>query len=365
MPVKPRFKNLDSIRTLAFASTFLAHAFSTTSPEVSESLLYGAAVHLREVYGFGVPVFFVLSGFLISYLMLFEQESVGSLGVGGFYVRRALRIWPLYFLVLVVGFVAFPLVRGLVEPSPYVETASPLWYVLFAGNFDQIRTDALPYGVGLGPTWSIGIEEQFYLVWPLLLVAFPGRRFLVPILGVYLASVVLSPLLRLPAKHTIFAMIYLSTGAAYAYLAYYREDLVRRWTDVPDAVPVLLAGAMVAAMYVTTVADTYLPIPLIGLLIGYLLVQQCYTRRFDLSSVPLLERAGKYTYGLYLYHTICNFAVHVAVVDILQVGETPVLAVLVKPALALTLSAVVSVASYRYLERFFLQLKRKRFTALS
>ena len=71
--MKFRFENLDSIRTIAFLSTFLAHAFYAESQEVLDSSMFQWAVKFREIFSFGVPVFFVLSGFLITYLMLKEE----------------------------------------------------------------------------------------------------------------------------------------------------------------------------------------------------------------------------------------------------------------------------------------------------
>lgn len=362
MRPQARFKNLDSIRSIAFLSTFLAHCFSTSSAEVLASPAYRGAVAFRSAYGFGVPVFFVLSGFLITYLMLREQEGLGRFSVLRFYTRRALRIWPLYYLVLLFGFVAFPLLRSLVEPQPYHESASPLLYAFFLSNFDQIRAGVLPYGVGLGPTWSISVEEQFYLLWPLMLMLFPRRRFAIPTIGVLGLAMVLSPLLALPREHTLFSMIYLAMGAAFAYASFYDEDRVVRLARTADAVPLAAAVVMVAAMQATGRIPGYFLFPIIGLLIGYLIVQQCFTRGFDLSRVPLLERTGKYTYGLYMYHSLCIFAVHALFQDVLAVEDTPLLVVGVKPVLSLLLSGVVSYLSYRWLERFFLDLKRSKFT---
>lgn len=362
MSIQARFKNLDSMRTVAFLSTFLAHAFHTGSAEVQASAAYRGAIALRTVYGFGVPVFFVLSGFLITYLMLREQEGVGAFSVLRFYTRRALRIWPVYFLVLLFGFVLFPLVRSIFEPEPYRETADALWYVSFLSNFDQLRRQALPYGVGLGPTWSISVEEQFYVLWPLLLVLFPRRRFLAPIGAVFLVALVLSPLLDLPNEHTLFCMIYLSSGAAFGYTSFYHQETIERLTRTSDLVPLCLAATMLGAMYLTTEIRAYALIPFIGILVGYLIVHQCWTRGFDLSRIPVLERAGKYTYGLYLYHSICIFVVHALFQDVLDVPDTVFLVVVAKPLLALFLSALVAYGSYRYFESFFLELKRTRFT---
>ena len=85
--MKFKFENLDSIRTIAFLSTFMAHAFYTESAQVKSSTSFQWAIQFQEIFSFGVPIFFVLSGFLISYLMLKEQEEVGTFNLKNFYYQ--------------------------------------------------------------------------------------------------------------------------------------------------------------------------------------------------------------------------------------------------------------------------------------
>jgi peptidoglycan/LPS O-acetylase OafA/YrhL len=90
--MKFRFPNLDSIRTLAFLSVFAAHSFSTENTVILRNDFYLVALSLRKLFAFGVPIFFVLSGFLISYLMLNEQDRKNDFSIKNFYIRRVLRI---------------------------------------------------------------------------------------------------------------------------------------------------------------------------------------------------------------------------------------------------------------------------------
>src|SRR5580704_19259125 len=124
-------------------------------------------LHLQGVFAngwMGVDLFFVLSGFLITGILIDTKQSEGYLK--DFYARRCLRIWPLYYSLI---FFMFVVVRFL-NPSEFhtvVQTSSPWWaFPLFLQNFLlPVSTDAAG---PLGVTWSLAIEEQFYLIWPLI-----------------------------------------------------------------------------------------------------------------------------------------------------------------------------------------------------
>lgn len=156
---------LDVLRFVAFLMVYLAHALSVTtaSPRWLQVLKHAA--------GFGVPLFFALSAYLITELLTFEDRVSGSVDVRRFYYRRILRIWPLYFTVLIAGFFISRLLPG--EPIPLVALLS---YIFLVGNWYTVRYGYL--SSGLSPLWSIPIEEQFYLLWPLLL-RYAKRRSLV------------------------------------------------------------------------------------------------------------------------------------------------------------------------------------------
>jgi peptidoglycan/LPS O-acetylase OafA/YrhL len=140
---------LDGLRFLAFASVFLAHGmWGTPRPWLAR---------LQPVGNYGVDLFFVLSSYLLTTLLLREQAATGRIHVIAFWLRRGLRIWPLYVAV----------VLGLA-----VATSLSWWYVLglatFAFNWQLTvpftGTPALLTAMTL--LWSLSVEEQFYWVWP-------------------------------------------------------------------------------------------------------------------------------------------------------------------------------------------------------
>jgi len=147
---------LDGIRALALGLVLFSH-----------NVIYDRFTHLRPfaVAGFiGVGVFFVLSGFLITTLLLREEERTGSISLRLFYLRRALRLFPaLWLYLLVIGLIWL---SGGLPDHPWHSLVSSLLYVRnFVGR-----------GHETGHLWSLAIEEQFYLLWPLVLVGLPRRN---------------------------------------------------------------------------------------------------------------------------------------------------------------------------------------------
>ena len=355
-----RFKNLDSIRTIAFLSTFMAHAFYSNDASILNSKAFGIASVFSEVFSFGVPIFFVLSGFLISYLMLNEQEVNNKFSLGKFYARRILRIWPVYYAVIIIGFVLFPLLRQYILNDPYIESANIIYYLTFLSNFDQLNSGDLPFGVGLGPTWSVSVEEQFYLFWPLLLIIFKKKMFVIPILMTLAISIIFTFSFDLMAKNTIYCFTYLSIGGLFGYLAIYKKELVQKLVKIPSYLffSLILMLFILMTIYVYW-SSNFIFIILVSILIGYSIIFQCYSNKNELRKIPFLEKIGKYTYGLYLYHVICNFIVHILIDDIFKINDTLFLTLIIKPVSSLILSLIISYLSYHYFEQLFLNLKTK------
>ncbi len=163
-------------------------------------------LHLISDNGWmGVDLFFVLSGFLITGILLDTKQSDGYFR--NFYARRCLRIWPLYYSVLLFMFVIVPFVRPSEAHAVFEARSSPWWaFPIFLQNF-LVPIPAMATGP-LGVTWSLAVEEQFYLVWPLVVrfcteaqlrkiaiavdLSFSGSAFLfVPASGQYLLEHVL------------------------------------------------------------------------------------------------------------------------------------------------------------------------------
>lgn len=285
--VSGRILQFDGLRAVAFAAVFINH--STHTP-----LLWA-----------GVDIFFVLSGFLITGILL-QRKRDGSGYFGPFYRRRAFRILPSYLLTIVIyGFLSS------------WQGYKPLWLFLLAPNVQDLRHN----GQTLLPLWSLAVEEQFYLLWPIV-VLFTSERML---LRLSLAAVVLTPILRMlctpymPNHLYIYSLTpfradLLCAGAALSLLWKGRTPvtaaLIERWSWPLCLVGFgLFAGTQVwpvfrlASNSVPANGFVYL-FSLLGAtgLLAAALTSKGWFRR--LLSYPPLRYLGEISYTMYLIHVV-------------------------------------------------------------
>jgi peptidoglycan/LPS O-acetylase OafA/YrhL len=163
MRIPRHIPQLDILRGIAVLVVMLAHSSGNVP-----------SLHLNPVFRYGrtgVDLFFVLSGFLITGILLRTKDDSGYLV--NFYARRALRIWPLYLCVLAFGFLVVPIVQAQMRPTVFEQCHPWQAYLVFVQNI------LVPKGGTFGPlevTWSLCVEEQFYLVWPLVVLLFSPRN---------------------------------------------------------------------------------------------------------------------------------------------------------------------------------------------
>ena len=217
-----RLPGLDGLRAVAIALAVLRHIQLN---RVAQGTLVTRMLEL-DLGNLGVRIFFVLSGFLITTLLLSEHEATGRISLPRFYLRRSLRIMPAYYAFLAA--MAGGAVLGLVPVTP---RGLPL-SALYASNYFGLGT----IGWTLAHTWSLSVEEQFYLLWPGALVLAGARR------GFLVAAVILavSPVFRVLATHgawhshwrTAFECVAdaLATGCLLAYL----RGAMWAWTPYRD-----------------------------------------------------------------------------------------------------------------------------------
>lgn len=127
--------------------------------------------HFIKIVGeLGVTLFFTLSGFLITYLLLAEKEKFNTIHAKAFYIRRVLRIWPLYYLIIILGLFVFPHISFFNIPvyteGVYYKFSTKVFF--YAILFPNIVNNLYAYMPFMAQSWSIGVEEQFYLIWPWL-----------------------------------------------------------------------------------------------------------------------------------------------------------------------------------------------------
>lgn len=169
-PSRRHLAELDVIRFWAFFAVFFFHAYRIYPALLTVPFghfIFLVSVAVKEAGRFGVDLFFTLSAFLITSLLISEKQETGVVHLGKFYIRRMLRIWPLYFAV---AFLAFGAAAMLGEPEvhsyfwPFVLLV-PNWAWVMLGTPHVIHTAFLSLMV----FWSLGMEEQFYLLWPLIM----------------------------------------------------------------------------------------------------------------------------------------------------------------------------------------------------
>jgi peptidoglycan/LPS O-acetylase OafA/YrhL len=161
-----RIPSLDGLRAISILFVIIGHTAETMPRlEGAAGSLFHALTLMAGNGGLGVTVFFVLSGFLITTLLLKEIRKTGRLSIKAFYIRRAFRIWPaFYMMVAVVVFL------GIIKAIP-LTVGEAVSASLFFWNY-------YPRGATwfLGHVWSLSVEEQFYVIWPLLLKFLGVRR---------------------------------------------------------------------------------------------------------------------------------------------------------------------------------------------
>jgi peptidoglycan/LPS O-acetylase OafA/YrhL len=375
-PTPPRFADhlpaLDGVRGLAILAVLLFHFVAQTTATNS----FERAVNTVLNYGsLGVDLFFVLSGFLITGILYGAQSSPHYFR--NFYMRRVLRIFPLYYLVLAVIFLLLPLVPALRDTHLVSLREHQWWAWLYAVNiYLSLKSAwALSY---IEHFWSLAVEEHFYLVWPLvvwLLAARPRALLMTSILvavasfaGRILASAMGVSVVTTTVL-TPFQLDALCLGAFFAVWLRQPggEDGVRR-ALVPLAVGGVLIVGVTYAVHLFIDAGRSVSVPVRGgafrVLFAVLIVWVIFSPVASLGSRffrcrPMIV-LGKYSYGLYVYHHFFSYFMirHGTEFALARVVGSHTLAVWLQAAAGIALSMAVAWASYEWFEKRFLKLKR-------
>ncbi len=356
---------LDCLRFMAFLSVFFYHcipgepSFYEGWPHAIVSFI-GATVTAGE---FGVPVFFVLSAYLITNLLLREKERTGRLDTRSFYIRRILRIWPLYYSFLAVASLLPFILRY--QSMPLIWIAG---YSLLAGNWVQAFAAYSPATLMAHPLWTVSIEEQFYLIWPLVV----RKASRASIAGIAIALLVAANLSRvllafsdLPSR---FQVINQNTVSNLDPIAL--GVLLALALKEPPALSSLKRVALLLAcvfsmigvggiIEVHRVTGAVVGKPLVAFASAGILVSFLGVRNHVICN-PIVQYLGKISYGLYVIH----FATWLCVAHFLKefAGRYETLGGRIEmAALALAITIAVASMSYKWLETPFLRLK-ERFT---
>lgn len=349
------FGSLNGLRFLCIIAVMWHHSPARAS-------LDSATTALPLLRGFlGVDFFFVLSGFLITTLLLREEARDGRFSLRGFYWRRILRIVPVYFLVVTLVAIWFIGVRGLWDLGPLLP-----YYYLFLSN---MLVEDIPL---LTITWSLSVEEQYYLIWPTLLLLLPmaGRARM----GVLLALIILCFLsaegllawmgLRpIATEHALWRVPVSSyhailIGSLAAMVLHSRRGFAVLFRGLGHPGAPLVAFALLYGVLLLAPGDlpgwpNVLVHGSMCLCLIAIVIREDHWMAAPLSWRPV-ARVGEISYGLYLYHLIGrDFGVRLSNLVDLPPAYAPWLAT----ALFVPLSIAMAEISFRSFERYFLSFK--------
>lgn len=339
---------LDGLRGIAILSVMVFH-FSCVFENGATQFDHWV-VSLASHGSRGVDLFFVLSGFLITRILIRSRESTNCLQ--SFYMRRILRIFPVYFLYV---FIVFGIVRHF-DPMSMQHTR--LWpYVAYISNWQKETGLTDPH---LTHMWSLAVEEQFYLVWPLLVLLCPPRRLIQVSAGICLLALGLRILAtgqvapQILFRMTPFRADALAGGAIIACLfeSEHRDELIKRFA-LPVAGLVLLATL---ALHGSSYAHA---LEFSGIVVGCAALI-FFAAQHNPSALrhPVLTAIGKYSYGMYVYHLLMGSLIW----SLLKTFHNVVpFAALKWSYFPIASACVFAVAwlSYHYFEMPFLRLKEK------
>lgn len=360
------FPNLDGIRFIAALMVIVNHVEQI-------SLAYDLPncfdnEFIKKTGRLGVCLFFVLSGFLITFLLFREEKVTRTVSLKWFYIRRILRIWPLYFLIILLGLFVYRFIPALKFPLHDYTIYNGnmlsilLLFIFFMPNIVLIKFGAIPY---VAQTWSIGTEEQFYLFWPVLNKYI--RNKLVLIIGVFCLFFFAKTffawrvagnesyrfwhelMITIPIQH-------MAIGAFFAYIASYPSrflDLLR--TLFFHRLVQVLAFASLLLIILFNIYIPYIQEEYMCFVFGLIIYNAALNDKnvFLLNNKPL-SYLGKISYGLYMYHPV---AIVFSIIMMKYLGLSSYK--MLTYALVLTVSIGVSVLSYEYFEKYFFKLKNK------
>lgn len=369
------FPNLDGLRFISFFVVFLYHSYLSIFSYLKDSQpnVYRVVEFFSKNGNLGVNFFFVLSGFLITYLLIKEKEFTGRIHVPNFYVRRILRIWPLYYLCVLVGFVGFGLLKKMTG-EPFVENADPWYYIFFIANFDIMNTwPQKPDALLLSVLWSVAVEEQFYLSWPLILSIVPLKKYRYVFPSIILLSLVFRAFhsgggdreFAFRYFHTFSLIGDMALGGLFAYFVSYENKFKTYIINLPKLVILLIY--ILTLVFTLFKDEIFVPgIPVIferiviAFCFGMIILEQNYAKHslFKMSEMKLMSKLGIYTYGLYCLHFLgLYFAIKL--MNALHLNGSLNHVAFSMTVLALIISVIVSLMSYHLYEKWFLRLKDK------
>lgn len=374
------FPNLNAVRFLAALLVIIHHVERTKYKFGLPNIYINSFV--GGVFGHvGIILFFVLSGFLITYLLLEEYKRSGTISIKGFYIRRVLRIWPLYYLIIILGLYVLPHIAFFYMPG-YTEFvhnnlgAKSIMYLTFLSNLAHVLYEHVPYS---SQTWSVGVEEQFYLIWPLLILfALSRKKMLTMLLSfiiIYLALkavIVYQYAIDMNNIHAMKLWLYwdhfsidcMAIGGIGACLLFYKKERILNilFNQYVQLVLYIIIAIVVVRGWTVPWFNNEFYAVTFAILILNLAANPKSILKLEYKPLNYL---GKISYGLYMYHNIMILIVLKLIMSTGLFNVSSMAGGVLFQILCLAGSILIAAISYRYFEKPFLKAKTRYTTVYS
>ena len=357
--MREKFHTFDALRFFSFFLVYMSHLPYTLFPSLS---------FLKTKGDVGVYFFFGISGFLITYIIALEKKEKNTFDFKKYFIRRILRIWPLYYFILTFAFLT-PLILSFIGLSSTNIGYEPNWLLsgLFLENYMIIYHNDFANVSPLPVLWSLCIEEHFYIIWGIALFFTKMNKIPYWILGIVIISNVSKVFFyqnSLMFKEILTNFDYFMYGAIPAFLyVNYKEKALEFIKNVPDLFKKgILLSTVIYVLSANHFSFNYKPLidPIVlGLLFSSVLfIIMPQENGFKIKDSNVFSKLGVYTYGLYVFHPIIiNLSVQLYRKSGLQLSEINLfMAIFVFSIVSVILASYVS---YHFFEKHFLKLKSK------
>lgn len=317
---KVYFPNLNGLRFIAALLVVIHH--SEQFKYIFKFDNYWNVRSIRNVGQLGVILFFVLSGFLITYLLLKEKNDAGTISIKYFYFRRILRIWPLYYLIMILAFFILPYFSLFSIPGFTESFNADYWsifilFLLFLPNVALVMYSPVPFA---SQSWSVGVEEQFYLLWPWIIKK--SKKPLNLLFAIIFFSLIIYWVLSFMHKNSsdyIVSQLFrfwehfnidcMAIGGIAAWILFNKKEKIllffyNKYLQI--IVYLLTVGALVKGFYFPVIIP-YLDLncEFYAFLFAVIILNLASNPNSIISMEnKLLDYLGKISYGLYMYHVL-------------------------------------------------------------
>lgn len=360
---------LDVLRFFAFLFVFFTHRMDLARIDPEE---YYWGHHLSLVGVFGVPLFFFLSAFLITELLVREQDLFGKISIKSFYIRRILRIWPLYFTF----FFGMVLITQFTDKFGHILPETQLAFSLFSGNWYITFKEWLS-SYPINPLWSISVEEQLYILLPLI-IFFSGKKGL-KIFSFLALVIAYTTVIYYAQKPTngfsgewTNSFVQFQFFAAGILVSIYLKGWQPRWSFIPRVSIFVAAIAcwLIASIVCKIHADApHISTPLqavsgwLLILTGVILIFLSLFGAREKFMPSVLVYFGRISYGMYIFHITMFWIVYLIFSEELTAFSKMIGAHEWRNGIGFVIAFIatvlISLLSYNFFEKPFLRLKRK------